>query len=331
MKSASNFKVSAGWKIILCDMEIDSQLVLAYAKLPCDLLSLEHATLKPIEYFRFWHGIEMAAGKRQVPLLLAAAISVEAFDPPVFAAICSPDLNTALARIKQYKPLIGPINLALSVGDRETSLIISCYGYGANLPSALQLSELVFFTQLARLATREFIVPSKVILPELPEDLAAYQAYFGCPLVAGDRVEVCFSARDAARPFLTANVPMWHVFAGALNKTLTELTTSANAVEKVQAVLMELLPTGVSSIEAVAEKLALSKRTLQRKLTDESDNYHSVLQTLRCDLAEHYLNRPHLSLGEISFLLGYQEVNSFIRAFTLWKGVSPGSYRAAEC
>ena len=330
MKSASNFRVSAGWKILLHDMQIDSQLVLAYAKLPCDLLSLEHATLKPIEYFRFWHGIEMAAGNRQVPLLLAAAISVEAFDPPVFAAICSPDLNTALARIKQYKPLIGPLNLDLRVADHETSLIISCYGYRGNLPSSLQLSELVFFTQLARLATREPIVPTKIALPELPEDLEAYQAYFGCPLVAGDRVEVCFSARDAARPFLTANVPMWNVFAGGLNKTLKELTSSANTVDKVQAVLMELLPAGVSSIEAVAEKLALSKRTLQRKLTEESDNYHSVLQTVRSDLAEHYLHRHHMSLGEISFLLGYQEVNSFIRAFTLWKGVSPGSYRAID-
>ncbi|WP_320821717.1 helix-turn-helix domain-containing protein, partial [Reinekea sp.] len=287
-------------------------------------------TLKPIEYFRLWHGIEMAAGKRQVPLLLAAAISVEAFDPPIFAAICSPDLNTALARIKQYKPLIGPINLALSVGDRETSLTISCYGYRGHLPSALQLSELVFFTQLARLATRESIVPTQVVLPELPQDLEAYQAYFGCPLVVGDRVELCFSARDATRPFLTANAPMWNVFAGGLNRTLKELSSSANTVEKVQAVLMELLPAGVSSIDAVAEKLALSKRTLQRKLTEESDNYHSVLQTVRSDLAEHYLNRPHMSLGEISFLLGYQEVNSFIRAFTLWKGVSPGSYRAGE-
>ena len=71
----------------------------------------------------------------------------------------------------------------------------------------------------------------------------------------------------------------------------------------------------------------MSKRTLQRKLNSEQSSFHHELQALRTDLAEHYLNHSQLSLGEISFLLGYREANSFIRAFTSWKGLSPGQYR----
>jgi AraC-like DNA-binding protein len=329
MKRASNFKVSPTWKLLLSDMQIDTALVLAYAKLPADLFNRESTTLTALEYFQFWYGLEMAAGCREVPLLLAEYLSAEAFDAPIFASICSPDLNTALARIKQYKPLIGPMDMTIIASDTYTSLSLSCYGYSGNLPVSLAMSEMVFFTQLARLATRVNIVPLKVVVPDLPKETKAYDAYFGCKPVQGEKMEIIFSHKDATRPFLTSNVAMWDFFEGGLNQNLSNLTLTNTTVERVKSVLVELLPAGASSIETVAEKLALSKRTLQRKLTDESEHYHSVLQAVRIDLAEHYLNRSQLSLDEISFLLGYQEANSFSRAFTVWKGIPPGSYREA--
>lgn len=100
--------------------------------------------------------------------------------------------------------------------------------------------------------------------------------------------------------------------------------------EKVRAILVELLPAGISSVDVVADKLALSKRTLQRKLAQESESYNAVLQDVRTDLANHYLSRSKLSNGEIAFLLGYQEANSFIRAFTMWNGATPSMYRELQ-
>ena len=96
-----------------------------------------------------------------------------------------------------------------------------------------------------------------------------------------------------------------------------------------RAVLLEALPSGESSIEAVAARLAMTKRTLQRKLAAESQNYKLLLQTLRTELAEHYLEKSRLGLNEIAFLLGFKEPNSFIRAYTQWKGIGPGQYRTA--
>ena len=94
-----------------------------------------------------------------------------------------------------------------------------------------------------------------------------------------------------------------------------------------KAVLLEALPSGDSSIEGVAEKLAMSKRTLQRKLSSEKESFQVLLQNVRAELADHYLEKSQMSLGEISFLLGFQESNSFIRAYSSWKGVSPGHFR----
>ncbi|UTV29032.1 AraC family transcriptional regulator [Photobacterium atrarenae] len=327
MKIASKFTISPNCKVLLKDMQLEITDVLRYARLPADLFQQPQAALSPLEYFQLWLGIEKAAGDREVPLLLAEHLSVESFDAPIFAAICSPNLNVALKRISQYKPLIGPMVLDVTQSAAETQLALHCYGYQGNFPSSLALAEMVFFTQLSRLATREAIAPIGVELTALPQNLAAYEAYFGCRIKQGQRVALRFRAEDAALPFLTSNAKMWDYFESSLNQQLSDLDASAGMVARVKAVLLEALPSGESSIEAVADRLAISKRTLQRKLTAEAASFQSVLQTMRTELADHYLEKSHLSLGEIAFLLGFHEPNSFIRAYSQWKGNSPGHYR----
>lgn len=105
------------------------------------------------------------------------------------------------------------------------------------------------------------------------------------------------------------------------------LDAQASMHERVRAVLLEALPAGSSSIDAVAQRLALSKRTLQRHLADESVGFQEVLSDVRQELARHYLRRTDISAGEISWLLGFQESNSFIRAFRSWTGTTPAAFR----
>ncbi|MBV5332484.1 AraC family transcriptional regulator, partial [bacterium] len=94
-----------------------------------------------------------------------------------------------------------------------------------------------------------------------------------------------------------------------LRKRLSALDAQASTAERVRGVLLETLPAGVSSIEAVAQRLALSKRSLQRHLGDESVSFQDVLSQVRQELAQHYLINSTISPGEISWLLGVQESN----------------------
>ena len=98
------------------DMGISPAHVLALAELPADLFSRKDARLTPSEYFRLWHGLEQAAGAEELPLKTGRVISVEAFSPPIFASLCSPNLNTALQRLAAYKRLIGPIRMTVKIG-----------------------------------------------------------------------------------------------------------------------------------------------------------------------------------------------------------------------
>lgn len=323
------FAVNPGWRILLTDLGIRPANVLRLAGLPDDLFSREHAAMNTDEYFRFWRGIEMEADDPLLPLKIGQAISVEAFDPPIFAALCSPNLNIALQRISRYKRLIMPMALHIKETRSSTSLELEWLAATIKVPISLVTAELVFFVHLACLATRETIRPLMVTSPYplLPE--AEYAAFFGAKVSAGKHPSVSFSALDAAKPFLTVNEAMWRFFEPELQKRLSELDNDATMSERVRAALLELLPSGSTSIDCVAKKLGMSTRTLQRRLKEESDNFQSVLNGTRRKLALHYLKNQALSGVEISFLLGYEEPSSFFRAFHNWTGHSPQSARTA--
>ena len=78
----------------------------------------------------------------------------------------------------------------------------------------------------------------------------------------------------------------------------------------------------------VARELALSKRTLQRRLADEGTTWLEVLNAAREGLAKHYLLQTDLGTTEVSFLLGFEDPNSLFRAFKRWENTSPENWRA---
>jgi AraC-like DNA-binding protein len=315
------------WKLLILDMGYNPADVLAFARLPGDLFARKDAALSPAEYFNLWRGLEHVGGTDELPLKLAQVISVEAFDPALFACLCSPDLNTALQRLAQYKRLVGPLTMDVDITSKETRVTLACYGSAEPIPRSLSTSELVFFTQLARLATRERIVPLTASTPDLPSNGSVYEAFFGCPLKRSDAIQICFAAQDAKRPFLTESLTMWEAFEPSLRKRLSALDEQSKTSDRVRGVLLEMLPAGMSSIDAVAQRLAMSKRSLQRHLGDEAVSFQDVLNSVRQELAQHYLINSTISPGEISWLLGFQESNSFIRAFRSWTGKTPGAYR----
>lgn len=327
MKQATRFSVQPGWKVFLTDLGVNPAHVLRLARLPADLFARNDAKLTPAEYFRLWHGLEQAVGTDVLPLKIGQHLSVEAFDPPLFASLCSPNLNTALQRLAHFKQLVGPLTLLVEIRAHQTCVTLDCYGNDAPIPRSLAAAELVFLTQLARLGTRTRMVPLRVELVALPDSSAPYQGYFSVPLSHGAVNRLTFSASDAEHPFLTENAAMWGFFEAGLAAKLSDLASEASMTERVSSVLHEMLPAGQSTIEEVANRLAMSKRSLQRKLAEELSSYQEVLTATRRDLAHAYLSRSSASLVEIAYLLGFQDGNSFSRAFREWTGKPPGEYR----
>ena len=147
------------------------------------------------------------------------------------------------------------------------------------------------------------------------------------PVEEGQRNVVSFSTEDLALPFITRNDSMWDYFEPELGRRLSELDVDETLAARVRSALIEALPAGEVAADEIAQRLGVSKRTLQRKLGDEGTTYQKQLNHVRELLAKRYLTTTSMRTDEIAFMLGYVELNSFLRAFNTWTGLSPSEYR----
>lgn len=332
MTRGRSFSMDVGWLALLKDFGLRPDHVLRRAGLPADLLSRGAQEVSTEDYFCFWRGLEGEARDPMFPLRLIETVSAEIFSPPLFAALCSSHLMQAVQRLAKYKQLVAPMSLDMDVAKSGDLTVSPRWLLNPlDVPNSLQVAELAFFLRLARLATREAVGALRVTLAELPPaaHVRRYENFFGVAVQHGAGPSIAFAAADALRPFLTVNDAMWRVFEPDLRRRLSELDSAATTTERVRAVLLELLPSGSASIEKAAERLGLSKRTLQRRLEDEGANFRALVNATRESLARHYLGSTTMSGGEIAFLLGFEDPNSFYRAFQDWTGQSPDSARRA--
>ncbi|MFL6445015.1 MAG: helix-turn-helix transcriptional regulator [Candidatus Sulfotelmatobacter sp.] len=112
-----------------------------------------------------------------------------------------------------------------------------------------------------------------------------------------------------------------------LEAELNEQLAQKNLNEQAKAILKQLLAGQRPAIQDLARELHLSTRTLQRRLTEQGISFQRVLDEARRELAHHYLLHSSRELNETAYLLGYEDANSFFRAFRQWEGTTPGEWR----
>lgn len=322
-----SYALDTTWRTLLRDLGMVPANVLRRAGLADDLLEQPSARLEPEAYYRLWNSIEVETKDPAFPVRLCQAVRAESFSPPLFAALCSPNFVVGAQRISQYKKLVAPFRFDVVETDLAVAVELSWQDAPAPPPASLVLMELLFCVTLVRIGTREPIRPLEVTTTVLPDEVTPYEEFLGARLRRGPRNRVAFSNADATQPFLTSNEPLWAAFEPELRRRLADLETPATTSERVRAALLEALPSGQASMQSIARKLTLSKRTLQRRIEAEGTSYQQLLDETRTNLARHYLENTALSIPEISFLLGFSEPNSFYRAFRVWTGTTPDSVR----
>lgn len=144
----------------------------------------------------------------------------------------------------------------------------------------------------------------------------------------GKVLHLRFSSIDGNRPFITRDDGLWSFFEPRLRQRLAQVGVDGSLTERVRGSLLEAIPSGMTSSDAVARRLTMSKRTLQRRLEAENTSFSRQLAEVREELARYYVRHTKLPYEQISFLLGYEDPNSFYRAFGSWTGTTPSSLRA---
>ena len=320
------FPIDPGFRVFLAELGLDLSEAKAKAHLSPMELRDTAASLTAQECMRLWQCVEDSTDTIDVVLATARVAVSTTFSPLLFACACSPTYEIALERLRAYKLLLGPLLLRIERTNDTLTVTPEAVPELEFLPDSLATAEVAYQKALIEHSTRQSITPVRVVLPE---DLARnerIESFFGTRPIFGREVSISFSLEDARQPFLTEDSSMWEFFEPELQRRLSAVEVTCSMAELTRTALLEVLPAGDAAIGTVANRLALSPRTLQRRLDQEGSSFKEILNSVRCELAEHYLSKG-VSTTETAFLLAYSEVNSFQRAFKSWKGVTPDNYR----
>jgi AraC-like DNA-binding protein len=93
-----------------------------------------------------------------------------------------------------------------------------------------------------------------------------------------------------------------------------------------EAIVVELATSG-ADLARVAKRVAMSMRTVQRRLEEHQTSYQDVVDEVRAAMARTLLRDRARSIIDVAFELGYADLKGFYRAFRRWTGTTPAEWR----
>lgn len=176
------------------------------------------------------------------------------------------------------------------------------------------------------------VSPTRVeLLQAKPQQVSRFEQFFRCPIRFGaDEYLVAFSLDVVDRPVPGSNRRLAEAAEAAMVEYLGTLDRSdvPSVASDVRNVLVDVIAAGDPDMRAVAAELAMSGRTLQRRLGDEGTTFRDVLAGTRVELAAALLRNSNRSITEIGRRVGFSEPAAFTRAFRRWTGRTPTAFRA---
>ena len=99
------------------------------------------------------------------------------------------------------------------------------------------------------------------------------------------------------------------------------------ALPRVKTQLQGLECSSWPTLAGMAESLGMSRRTLSRKLDQESTSYQELIDEIRTNLACWRLENTSQSVTDLAYDLGFKGESNFSRSFRRWMGTTPSQYR----
>lgn len=326
---ATKYPISASLKNAATLLGFSPERVLRRVGLSPSLANDDDVSVGADAFFRIWEAMRAEVDRPGFEMDLAMAYAHGPFIPPVFAFSCAETLGLGLERLSDFKPLIGPMDVDVLREGGDLRVTMRPSEPGLAFPASMGVFELLYITECARTFSGTHVTPKSTSLPGPFQLDSASLKHLGRPPVLSDAVSLTFSAEDADLPLITQSASLWETLEPSFVEQLEERVGKATMSGRIKRALIETLPGGSTSVEDMARRLNVSKRSLQRRLNDEGTSFQELLNETRFEMSERYLRDSELTLPEISYLLGFRETSSFFRAFHSWTGKTPGEYRAS--
>jgi len=184
-------------------------------------------------------------------------------------------------------------------------------------------------TLLKELSLAGFNIISIEFKGEPPEYINYLEEICGIrPNYYSDHNAILLSSQDADKPLPTYDSHLVRILDEQCQRQLQARTTTGLSNQVRQQLLG---PLGlIATLDEVAHGLAMSARTLRRKLDQENTSFRALVDEERRQVALQLLRASDMKLDELAIHLGYTDTASFTRAFRRWMGSSPGEYRKSQ-
>ncbi|WP_315792364.1 helix-turn-helix transcriptional regulator [Paenibacillus sp. BIC5C1] len=329
INSFDRIKIPKGFWLGLHYLNIAPSIVVREAGLPLTIVN-DQSFVTTDQYFALWQAFsDIVEDPAESTVKLSTNFENAQLPPSVMAPYHARDYRDALNRMARYKQLCAPERIHIVEEGELCTIELSWLFSERSEPPMLVGVSLASLVELGRRGTGKPLNAHAVVLSRPIGNIQALEAFFGCSVRTGShRSRLILRRSDLDRPFISYNEELLEILTPALDKSLEKKLRNNSIKETVKWIMKQKLASGRPDMQVVASELGMSERTLHRRLMDEGASFKQLLTDIRRESALEYLENPLLDLKEVAFLLGYEDTNSFFRAFRQWEGDTPSRWRA---
>jgi len=312
---------------------LDTAQILASAKLDTSTLQDPDSRI-PIEQAEaLWRKAYQLSNDSNLALHAIEVLPFGAYRVIDFLASSAPTIGTALAKVSDYFPLINDlVRLPYVVCGDEVTLFLEAPARPAVITRPYAEYTLAAVFLRTRLATNQrFPLRRAEFSHPRPADISEHERVFDCPVrFDTSRCQIVIARQVWETASIGADRALFTLLDAHARTLLEQLPASATIMSRVRKAIESALRGGDPGLEAIAKQLAMSPRTLQRRLRVEGVVFNDVLDEMRYRAAQAYLAQRDVAAAEVAYLLGFAEPSSFNRAFKRWSGKTPTEFRRGK-
>lgn len=258
---------------------------------------------------------------------LGRRLPLAAYGPPATALRAARHVGDVLEICQRYAALLpGLTRASLTMDGRDPVVTITFDGRRLAGPGHRILLERDVVA--GHLAVSELVgrpIPVlRLLLPRRPEDLEPWMARFGVPPgESGSGIAVLhLDGRGFDGLLPGADPDRLRSALAECQRLLAARRSEATATHQVLVRLWGAAPR-LPDLEALADSLLTTSRTLRRRLAVEGTSYQKLADTVRLSIATRRLDGGIGRVAETAHYLGYADTAAFSNAFRRWTGVGP--------
>lgn len=315
------------WQAIT-QLGLKPSAVLRHANLPETWHLDDTVVISTLQLFAIWDAVEALSADSASGIRMVTETSTAKHMLAFLAATYAADFRDGLTRLARFKRLCSPDRFSFEARNGKTFVTTEWPVGTPPEPYIAAEASFALLLEVGRRGSGKHILPASVDLRRPAPVSTEHAQFFGCPIRFGaKRDRLVLNSVDLDLPFPTHNPELLRMLTPALASAVEDIAKHASLGERVKATLKLMMADGGTDVARVAKELGLSPRTLQRKISAEGKTFRALLTEARNELSCELLSDGATEIKEVAYRLGYQDTNSFYRAFRDREKVTPGNWR----